>query len=178
MAKVAFSKLGCQYVEEVKNIEFNGEVIEIKQHLPIQDKLGMISRVLKYAHEQDSNYANPVKVDVVIALEFVFSYTNISFTKTQMSDFAKLYDALKMSGLLDNILNNIPKEEYELIYNGVIRTVESFYSYKNSFIGVLDVVGTQKDNFSFNLNQIKEEIEEIKDPEVLKLLKDITALTE
>ena len=40
MAKIAFSKLEIKKVNnEVKNIQFNDIEIEVKQYLPIQDKL-------------------------------------------------------------------------------------------------------------------------------------------
>jgi hypothetical protein len=39
MAKVAFNKLGLKMNQETKNIVFNGQSIEIKQYLPINEKL-------------------------------------------------------------------------------------------------------------------------------------------
>ena len=46
MAKVAFSKLGLKVNQDIKTIEFNGQNIEVKQYLPIQDKLRLISNII------------------------------------------------------------------------------------------------------------------------------------
>ena len=47
MAKVAFTKLGLKLNKDnVKTITFNDQEIEIKQYLPVNDKLALISRVI------------------------------------------------------------------------------------------------------------------------------------
>ena len=38
MAKVSFTKLGLKTNQEVKTIEWNEQIIEIKQYLPIEKK--------------------------------------------------------------------------------------------------------------------------------------------
>ena len=65
MAKVPFSKLKCKINEEIKQVKLNDEItIEVKQYLPIQEKLALIGRVIELAHMQDENYSNPVKAAV------------------------------------------------------------------------------------------------------------------
>jgi hypothetical protein len=46
MAKISFSKLGLKLNQEIKTVEYNGQNIEIKQYLPIQNKLQLISSVI------------------------------------------------------------------------------------------------------------------------------------
>ena len=46
MAKLAFSKLGLKVNNQVVNISYNDNDIEIKQYLPINDKLKLISDVI------------------------------------------------------------------------------------------------------------------------------------
>jgi hypothetical protein len=62
MAKITFSKFGLKTNNEVKTIEWGGQNIEVSQYLPIQKKLALISRVLNNAHEENANFANPVKI--------------------------------------------------------------------------------------------------------------------
>ena len=42
MAKVAFSKLGLKINNDVKTVVFNEQTIEVKQYLPIEEKLNLI----------------------------------------------------------------------------------------------------------------------------------------
>ena len=80
MAKVSFTKLGLKVNQEVKMIEFNEQTIEVKQYLPVNDKLALISNVIN-ASADDYNFANPVKIEVFLALEIIANYTNINFTE-------------------------------------------------------------------------------------------------
>ena len=82
MAKLAFTKLGLKVNDEIKTIEFNEQAVEVKQYLPVNEKLEVIAEVLNNSAD-DNNFANPVKVDVYTAIAVLEAYTNISFTEKQ-----------------------------------------------------------------------------------------------
>ena len=63
MAKLPFTKLGLKQNNETVNIQFNDQIIEVKQYLPVDEKLELITRVLELAHDSN-NFSNPVKIDV------------------------------------------------------------------------------------------------------------------
>jgi hypothetical protein len=46
MAKVSFNKLGLIKNNDIKTIEYNGQTIEVKQYLSINDKAILASNVL------------------------------------------------------------------------------------------------------------------------------------
>jgi hypothetical protein len=81
MAKLSFSKLGLSKNTSVNNIEFNGQNIEIKQYLPINDKAILASNVLNYAiGDGIIRFVNPLQVEVYTLLQVIEKYTNINFT--------------------------------------------------------------------------------------------------
>lgn len=168
MAKVTFTKLGLKVNQDIKTIEYNDQVIEIKQYLPIQEKLQLIGRVIEFAHEQDQNYSNPVKVKVITLLEIIFTYTNISFTEKQKEDMAKLYDMFQNSGLLNLIFSNIPENEIVVLEEGIDATIESIYKYQNSVLGVLDIIKGQQNELNFNIDEITKAMD---NPELMNLVK-------
>ena len=171
MAKVAFSKLKCKINDSIKEVKLNDEItIEVKQYLPIQEKLALIGRVVELAHEQDANYSNPVKAAVYKDLEIVFAYTNLTFTDKQKEEPAKLYDLLLSSGYLKTILDNIPCEEYCIIGNGVHDSIKSVYAYQNSIFGILDNLKQDYSNLNLDVNEISSKLT---NPESLDLVKDI-----
>ena len=88
MSRVPFTKLGLKKKEEIKNITINDQVIEVKQYLPISDKINIITNVIENSAD-DNNFANPVKVEVFANLEIMYAYTNISFTDKQKGDPTK-----------------------------------------------------------------------------------------
>ena len=170
MAKIPFTKLKCKINDSVSHVEFNGETIEVKQYLPIQEKLKLIGNVVIQAHEQDENYSNPVKADVFTDLEIVFAYTNISFTDKQKEDLPKLYDTLKSSGLLKAIIDTIPGEEYCSVWAGVENSIEAIYKYQNSVLGVLDTIKEDYSSTSFDIEKLKQDIT---NPETLSMVNSI-----
>jgi len=110
MAQVSFAKLALKASTEVITINFNDQEIEIKQYLPIDQKLEGLTNILNSCAD-DMGYYNPAKVDVFITLETVFRYTNIKFTDKQKEDPKKLYDQLISSGLYKQIQETLSEDE-------------------------------------------------------------------
>lgn len=160
MAKIAFSKLKCKVNDSIKEVKLNDEItIEVKQYLPIQEKLALIGRVVEFAHEQDANYSNPVKASVYKDLEIVFTYTNLAFTDKQKEEPAKLYDLLLSSGYLKTILDNIPCDEYCAIGNGVHDSIKAVYAYQNSVLGILDNIKSGYNETEFDIEALQKAVE-------------------
>jgi hypothetical protein len=134
MAKVAFSKLGLKVNSDVKTIEFNGQNIEIKQYLSVDEKLELIADVINFSADEN-NFANPVKVKVYTAINIIEFYTNITFTDKQKENVAKLYDLLISTSFYDMIMQNIPETEIRYLVNAIEITIDAVYP-------IVDFVGT------------------------------------
>ena len=76
--KPTFAKMGLKLNTDVTTITIGEQDIEVKQYLPVNEKLMLIGRVINNSADEN-NFANPIKLDVFTALEIVFTYTNISF---------------------------------------------------------------------------------------------------
>ena len=149
MAKVSLTKLGLKVNQSVKNIEFNEQIIEVKQYLPINEKLELISSVINSAADEN-NFSNPVKENVFLTLEILYHYTNINFTDKQKEDPVKLYDLVVSSGLVNKITDLIPEEELDEVINGVAQSVKAIYAYRNSVLGILESIS--QDYSALNLD--------------------------
>lgn len=169
MAKASFAKLGLKVNNEVKTFIMNDQEIEVKQYLPINDKLEMISRIINISAD-DMKFYNIGKMEIFLNLEILFTYTNINFTDKQKEDVCKLYDLVESSGLLNEVLDRIPESETDFIKHVLLDTVQNIYSYQNSIMGILDAVGQDYSNLELDAEDLKKKIA---DPEVLSLLKGI-----
>lgn len=169
MAKIGFTKLSLKRKNEVKTITINNNQIEIKQYLPVNEKLDLIARVINGAHDQN-NFPNPIKIEVIGTLEMIMAYTNISFTEKQKEDIPKLYDLLEENGVIKDIISQIPEDEYNFIIDGINKTVDAVYTYNNSILGILEAVSKDYSNLDFDATQIQKKMA---DPENLKLVKDV-----
>lgn len=169
MAKIGFTKLSLKRKNEVKTITINNNQIEIKQYLPVNEKLDLISRVINGAHDQN-NFPNPIKIEVIGTLEMIMAYTNISFTEKQKEDIPKLYDLLEENGVIKDIISQIPEDEYNFIIDGINKTVDAVYTYNNSVLGILESVSQDYSNLDFDIQKLQNDIA---NPENLKLVKEV-----
>ena len=170
MAKVAFTKLGLKRKDEVKTVNINNNVIEVKQYLPINDKLALISRVINLSHDSSNNFANPVQVEVIGTIEIIAAYTNLSFTEKQKEDYAKLYDLLEENGITKDLIGAIPEDEYAFLIDGINDSVEAVYKYQDSILGILEAISQDYSNLDFDATKIQQQLA---DPDNLSLLKDV-----
>lgn len=169
MAKVPFSKLNLKKIDKVQVVTINGLEIEVKQYLPVAEKLELIANVLNNSAD-DNNFANPVKTYVLSHLEIIYAYTNLSFTDKQKEDPAKLYDILDTNGIIDSIILAIPPSEYDNLIEDITSTIDAYYKYKNSALGILEAATTDYKNLDLEASDIQKKIA---DPDNLTLLKDV-----
>lgn len=169
MAKVSFTKLGLKKNEEVGILHINEQDIEVKQYLPINEKLELISSVINSAADEN-NFSNPVKENVFLTLEILYHYTNINFTDKQKEDPVKLYDLVVSSGLVNKVTDLIPEEELDEVINGVAQSVKAIYTYKNSVLGILESISQDYSDLNLDATEIQQKLA---DPDNMALLKQI-----
>ena len=169
MAKVSFTKLGLKKNEEVGILHINEQIIEIKQYLPINEKLELISSVINSAADEN-NFSNPVKENVFLTLEILYHYTNINFTDKQKEDPVKLYDLVVSSGLVNKITDLIPEEELDEVINGLAQSVKAIYTYRNSALGILESISQDYSALNLEATEIQQKLA---DPDNMALLKQV-----
>lgn len=169
MAKVSLTKLGLKVNQDVKSIEFNEQIIEVKQYLSINEKLELISSVINSAADEN-NFSNPVKENVFLTLEILYHYTNINFTDKQKEDPVKLYDLVVSSGLVNKVTDLIPEEELDEVINGVAQSVKAIYTYRNSVLGILESISQDYSALNLDATEIQQKLA---DPDNMALLKQV-----
>lgn len=173
MAKVSFSKLGLTKNNDIKTIEYNGQTIEVKQYLSINDKAILASNVLNYAlGDGTTRFINPLQVEVYTVILVIQAYTNINFTEKQKEDPAKLYDLITGSGLWELIFNELNQQDYGKLLLYIDKSIKSFYDYYNSVYGILDNINKQYESMNLDATELHDKLA---DPESMKLLKDVLA---
>ena len=174
MAKVSFAKLGLKVDNNVKTIEWlSGDkeitTIEVKQYLPIEEKLVLISNIINDTID-DNDFYNPVRLEIFTTLEILYAYTNLNITSKMKEDPFKLYDVVLSSGLYDKVLEAMPTDEFDRIDVSAHATIRNIYNYKNSAAGILNNLATDYSNLDFDATELQKKMA---DPENLALLRDI-----
>ena len=169
MAKVSFTKLGLKKNEEVGILHINEQDIEVKQYVPINEKLELISSVINSAADE-KNFSNPVKENVFLTLEILYHYTNINFTDKQKEDPTKLYDLVVSSGLAEKVADLIPEQELDEIIRGVSSSIKAIYTYRNSALGILESISQDYSALNLDATEIQQKLA---DPDNMALLKQV-----
>lgn len=168
MSKISFTNLNTRLNTEVRLIEFNHQTIEVKQYLPINDKLTLIQNVINKADSADMNpFINEVKINVFLVLEILTYYTNIEFTEEAPE---KLYDLVVSSGLYDAIWEVIPEQELKSIDTGLWSTITNMHKYQYSVLGIMESMSKDYSNLDFDIQKLTDKLS---NPEELGLVKDI-----
>ena len=170
MAKVGLTKLGLTKNTDIEVVEWNEQKIEVKQYLPIEEKLNLITRIINLSVD-DNGYYNPAKVYIYTILEILYAYTNINFTEKQKEDVAKTYDLVAGSGLSAKIFGALNPYEYQQLQGWIHELIDSIYEYRNSAYGILDTVKTDYADVDLDAQKIIETLD--KNPEDLAFLKEV-----
>lgn len=169
MAKVPFSKLGLKVDNAVNTVTVGEQTFEVMRYLPFKNKIELVSRIINQSIDEN-NFYNPMRVKLYTVLEVSEAYTNISFTAKQKEDPFKLYDLLNSTGLFDKIIAEIDPKDWHEIQAYTNEVINNIYNYRNSAMGILDVVSSDYSNLNLDAKNIQEALG---DPENLTLLKDV-----
>ena len=168
MAKTTLSKLGLKPNTEIKTITWNDQTIEVKQYLPIKDKIELISDICN-ASTDDNHYINYVRVNIYAQVYTYLAYTNITVTDKQKEDIFKLYDMFA-GGLGDTLQVTIPHAELDFINSNVVNIMEGIYKYQNSAMGIMEAISNDYSNLDLDATELQRKIG---DPDNITLLKNI-----
>ena len=172
MAKIGLTKLGLKKNTNLIQLNWNDQIIEIKEYLPIQEKLDLIGRIVNQSLD-DNNFVNPARLQIFMTLEIFYTYTNINFTDKQKEDFLGLYDLLISSGLYEEILKKLYEVgEFQIINNTCQAVIDEIYKYKNSALGILQAVSADYNNLNLDADKLKEKIANKENVEFLKEVMD------
>ena len=132
---VSYANMKLKINNQTKTLDWNGQKIEIKEYLPIEDKYDLIMVALQKSLED--GYYNPIKLDMYFHLYLIYMTTNISFTEKQKEDEFKIYDTLKSNGFIDVFLKNFNEAEYDDLYNFLVDTQSALEAYKQSTVSLI-----------------------------------------
>ena len=174
MAKVPFSKLQARIDEQVSQISYKDKndkevYYEVKHYLPFKDKLEMITKIVNQSVD-DNGFYNPMRVKLYTVLEVVYAYTNLSFTEKQKEDLFKLYDLLVSTGIFMDVLKEISEHDWADIQDNIKTSIDNIYKYRNSVLGILDIINSDYNNLNLDATEIQEKLG---DKENLDLLRQI-----
>jgi hypothetical protein len=169
LAKISVNKITPIKQVEPIMITINAYEIEVIQYMHIQDKLAMIERILNWTID-DTGFLNPVRLEVYTVLEIISTYTNINITDKMMENAPKTYDSFMINGVIDAIIEAIPEDEYNAIFDAIEDCAEHTVSYLNSFVGMMKTITEDYGATKMDIESLSNVLD---DPDKIGLVKDI-----
>ena len=170
MAKLSFTKLSLQKNIQVKDWNFNDQSIEVKQYLPIKERMDIAQSVIQQVIDFNNEFLNEFAFHMYMDLAIVFNYTNLSFTDKQKEDLYKLYDLLVGSGFMKELKKQVDCNQTDDLEVYTYETLNEYYKYHNSIYGIMDAMNQNYSNLDLDVNELQDKIS---NPESLSLVKDI-----
>ena len=170
MAKIAFSKLNKIKSIPAKTITIADAEVSVAQYLPLEEKLNLIQSVIELSGNGEEGFYNVVKLQTYYTIEMLKAYTNISFTEKQLEDTPKLYDAIVVNKIWEEVAKFIPQEEQDYVWGNLLTLAREVTEYNHSALGILKAITADYNNLDLNIDAINNKI---KDPQSLQLLKDV-----
>lgn len=170
MAKIAFSKLNKIKSIPAKTITIADAEVSVAQYLPLEEKLNLIQSVIEQSGNGEEGFYNIVKLRTYYTIEMLRAYTNISFTEKQLEDIPKLYDAIVMNRIWEQVCEAIPDEELEYTWGNTRKLAKEITEYNHSTLGILKSVSSAYNEDNLNLEKINEEVKELENSEIIKSL--------
>ena len=159
---VNFDELNLSVQDKSKNVVINGQKVEVKQYLPIEDKINLIQIIL-----QQGTVDGMFDEGMLEALFYVYTimyYTDLEFTDEQKQNPLNIYDILITNNTLDAILAAIPKDEFVDLMEYFEKQKELNLKYQTSFVYIINSFLNKVNDLTKNLNDkdVEAIIEKIK----------------
>ena len=119
-----------------------GKMINVKKYLPSADKMMFILDLINRC--VDKGKVIPVSVDIVAYMNIVIYYTDLEIDlgeeENEITIF-EAYDIMVQTGLLKKILEVIPQDEIEQMFEYIKESIEYSVNHDNSIAGGLGEMG-------------------------------------
>lgn len=169
MAKLSFTKLSLQKNIQAKDWNFNDQSIEVKQYLPIKERMDIVQSVIQQVINFNNEFLNEFAFHMYMDLAIVFNYTNLSFTDKQKEDLYKLYDLLVGSGFMKELKKQVNCNQTDDLEVYTYETLNGYYKYRNSIYGIMDIMSSDYGSLATEAESLRKSIT---DPNSLGILKE------
>lgn len=140
--------------------------IKVLQYLPIEDKNSIIQMALQ--NSEENTIYNEYKLQMYFELYITYMYSDIEFTEEEKEDEVHLYDVLKSNGIIEKIIEAIPRVEYIDLCNKLAVTKENKMKYRNS---IASVINSFINELPANASAAKDIIEKFNPEDFMQVLK-------
>lgn len=165
---------GLDIKQEEVSITFNSQKVKVKGYIPFEDKRRLIQFVINQnRRNKNTGMLSRYDIDKKLDIALVNYYTDYKFDNVADSDaINEAYDVLNAAGFFQNLVNTIPKEEYDYITEMLQYEIDNDNKFKLTMTGSInDLISKFGDGLG-NLEQAMKELENF-DEDKFKQVSDL-----
>lgn len=147
--------------QEEVTITFNNQNVKVKSYIPFEDKRRLIQFVINQnRRNKNTGMLSRYDIDKKLDIALVNYYTDYKFDNIADSNaINEAYDILETQGFFQNLVNTIPKEEYDYITEMLQYEIDNDNKFKLTMAGSInDLISKFGDGLG-NLEQAMKELE-------------------
>ena len=147
--------------QEEVTITFNNQNVKVKSYIPFEDKRRLIQFVINQnRRNKNTGMLSRYDIDKKLDIALVNYYTDYKFDNIADSNaINEAYDILETQGFFQNLVNTIPKEEYDYITEMLQYEIDNDNKFKLTMTGSInDLISKFGDGLG-NLEQAMKELE-------------------
>lgn len=147
--------------QEEVTITFNNQNVKVKSYIPFEDKRRLIQFVINQnRRNKNTGMLSRYDIDKKLDIALVNYYTDYKFDNIADSDaINEAYDILETQGFFQNLVNTIPKKEYDYITEMLQYEIDNDNKFKLTMTGSIDDLISKFGDGLGNLEQAMKELE-------------------
>lgn len=147
--------------QEEVTITFNNQNVKVKSYIPFEDKRRLIQFVINQNRKnKNTGMLSRYDIDKKLDIALVNYYTDYKFDNIADSDaINEAYDILETQGFFQNLVNTIPKKEYDYITEMLQYEIDNDNKFKLTMAGSIDDLISKFGDGLGNLEQAMKELE-------------------
>lgn len=147
--------------QEEVTITFNNQNVKVKSYIPFEDKRRLIQFVINQNRKnKNTGMLSRYDIDKKLDIALVNYYTDYKFDNIADSDaINEAYDILETQGFFQNLVNTIPKKEYDYIIEMLQYEIDNDNKFKLTMTGSIDDLISKFGDGLGNLEQAMKELE-------------------
>lgn len=141
MAKIKVGELKDlkkEFCKDIEIVDFHGLDIEIKQYLPVEDKIALIMKAHISAIDEEESFDYYI-FDIGFRKLLIENYTNLTLPKSVFDAF----DLITETGLYDFIYQHIPEKE-----------IQELMEFKNKYMKTEEENRKRRNTIQYIIKQI------------------------
>lgn len=147
--------------QEEVTITFNNQNVKVKSYIPFEDKRRLIQFVINQnRRNKNTGMLSRYDIDKKLDIALVNYYTDYKFDNIADSNaINEAYDILETQGFFQNLVNTIPKKEYDYIIEMLQYEIDNDNKFKLTMTGSIDDLISKFGDGLGNLEQAMKELE-------------------